>query len=54
MLDVKDIATVAPGGVAVAASWLGLLDTLLSIALLSASLAFLVWRWRQAVKEKNG
>ena len=53
-MEVKDLITVAPGGVAVAASRLGLVDTLLSIALLSASLAFLIWRWKQAVKQKNG
>ena len=53
-MEAKDIITVAPGGVAVAASWLGVLDTVLSIAFISASLAFLIWRWSQAVKEKNG
>ena len=53
-MEAKDIITVAPGGVAVAASWLGVLDTVLSIAFISASLAFLIWRWREAVKEKNG
>ena len=52
-MEAKDIITVAPGGVAVAASWLGVLDTVLSIAFISASLAFLIWRWRQAVKEKD-
>ena len=51
-MEAKDLITVAPGGVAVAASWLGLLDTLLSITLLSASLAFLIWRWRKAMKAK--
>ena len=53
-MEAKDIAAATQGFGAVALSWLGIVDTLLSIALLSASLAFLIWRWRQAVKEKNG
>jgi|TARA_R100000808_G_C2064047_1_gene94267 membrane protein implicated in regulation of membrane protease activity len=52
-METKDLATVAPGGVAVAASWLGLVETSLSILLLLASLCFLAWRWRQAVREKK-
>jgi len=47
-----DLLTLAPGTITIAASWLGLLDTLLSIAFISASLAFLVWRWRKAAREK--
>ena len=53
MLDAKDIATVAPGGVAVAASWLGIIESGLSIALLIASLCFLGWRWRKAILESK-
>ena len=53
-MEVKDVAAATQGFGAVALSWLGVVDTLLSIALLSASLAVLVWRWRQAIKEKNG
>ena len=53
-MEAKDIAAATQGFGAVALSWLGIVDTLLSIVLLSASLAFLIWRWRQAVKEKNG
>jgi len=52
-MEAKDLATVAPGGVAVAASWLGLVETSLSILLLLASLGFLAWRWKQAVREKK-
>jgi membrane protein implicated in regulation of membrane protease activity len=53
-MDLKeDFLTLAPGAAAVMASWLGVLDTLLSIAFISASLAFLIWRWRQAAKKKD-
>ena len=51
-MEPKDLITVAPGGVAVADSWLGLVETSLSILLLLASLGVLAWRWRQAMKEK--
>lgn len=44
-MDPKDIVTVAPGGAAIVASWLNLLEQTLSISLLSASLAFLIYRW---------
>ena len=50
-MEAKDIITIAPGGVAVAASWLGILNTILSIVFIGASLAFLIWRWRQAAKK---
>jgi hypothetical protein len=53
-MEPKDLITVAPGGVAVAASWLGLVESGLSILLLLASLGFLAWRWRQAMREKDG
>ena len=52
-MEPKDIITVAPGGVAVAASWLGLVETSLSILLLLASLGFLEWRWQQALRDKK-
>tara|TARA_R110001599_G_scaffold100272_2_gene256773 strand:+ start:892 stop:1050 length:159 start_codon:yes stop_codon:yes gene_type:complete len=52
-MEAKDLITVAPGGVAVAASWMGLVETGLSILLLLASLGFLAWRWRRALKEKT-
>ena len=53
-MEPKDLITVAPGGVAVVASWLGLVETSLSILLLLASLGFLAWRWRQAMRKKDG
>tara|TARA_R100001224_G_scaffold25968_1_gene13863 strand:- start:1253 stop:1414 length:162 start_codon:yes stop_codon:yes gene_type:complete len=53
MMEPKDLITITPGGVTVAASWLGLIETSLSILLLLASLGFLAWRWRQAIKDKN-
>ena len=52
-MEPKDLITVVPGGVAVAASWLGLVESGLSILLLLASLGFLAWRWRQAMKDKQ-
>ena len=52
-MEAKDIITIAPGGIAVAASWLGIVDTFLSIAFISASLAFLIWRWRKAYKDQK-
>jgi hypothetical protein len=52
-MEPKDIITIAPGGVAVAASWLGILNTILSIVFIGASLAFLIWRWRQAAKDQD-
>ena len=42
MIDPKDVAIVTPGAIAVAASWLGIVNTVLSIAFISASLAFLI------------
>ena len=53
MLDPKDAAIVAPGGAAIIASWMGILETTLSVLLLSASLAFLIWRWHVAYKREH-
>ena len=53
MLDVKDIATVTPGAAAIIASWLGIIESGLSIALLIASLCFLGWRWQRAILESK-
>jgi hypothetical protein len=53
-MEPKDLITITPGGVTVAASWLGLIETSLSILLLLASLGFLAWRWRQAVRKNDG
>ncbi len=52
-MEAKDVISIAPGGLAIAASYLGLINTLISIIFVGASLAFLIWRWRQAVKEKD-
>tara|TARA_R100001594_G_scaffold33615_1_gene62356 strand:+ start:1406 stop:1567 length:162 start_codon:yes stop_codon:yes gene_type:complete len=53
MPDAKDLLTIAPGGVAVVASWLGVINTILSIAFISASLAFLIYRWMKMAKENK-
>lgn len=52
-MEAKDIITVAPGGLAIVASYLGLINTLISIVFVCASLAFLIWRWRQAAKDQK-
>lgn len=44
----------APGVVTGVAKWVGLIETTLSIVMLSLSIAFLVWRWRVAYVEKRG
>ena len=52
---VKSIPAIAPGGITLMASWLGFLETGLSIALLILSILFLLWRWRVAyLVTKNG
>ena len=51
-MDIKDAATVAPGGVALIISYLNIVEVTLSISLLSASLAFLIWRWWKMAREK--
>ncbi len=38
----------APGAVTVAADWMGLINTTLSVVLMAFSIAFLLWRWRVA------
>lgn len=53
MVDAKDIATVSPGAAAMVASWLGIIESGLSIALLIASLCFLGWRWQKAILESK-
>ena len=52
-MEPKDLISVAPGGVAIAASYLGLINTVISIVFVGASLAFLIWRWRQAAKDQK-
>jgi hypothetical protein len=53
-MEPKDLIAVAPGGASLLASWLGLVETGLSIVLILASLAFLIWRWRTALKHNSG
>ncbi len=50
-MDPKDIATVAPGGVAIVASWANLVETTLSITLLALSIAFVLYRWWKISKD---
>ena len=44
----KTIPAVLPGAVTLLAGWLDVLNTIASIGFLTASLAFLLWRWRKA------
>ena len=46
--SVKSIPALAPGGITLMASWLGFLETGLSILQLILSILFLLWRWRIA------
>ena len=52
-MDPKDILTVAPGGVAIVASWANLVETTLSICLLSLSIAFVVYRWWRISRDEK-
>jgi hypothetical protein len=52
-METRDIATVTPGGAAIAASWLELFETTLSITLLSVSTAFIIYRWIRISRDKG-
>ena len=43
---VKTAPAIAPGAATVAAEWMGVINTGLSIILMALSIAFLLWRWR--------
>jgi len=45
--------TVAPGLSALAVTWLGILETGLSVVLLGLSIAFLLWRWHKAITKQD-
>lgn len=47
------VVAIAPGISTIAATWLGWLETGLSITFLTLSIAFLVWKWRRAVHPKH-
>jgi hypothetical protein len=47
------VVAIAPGISTLAATWLGWLETGLSITFLTLSIAFLVWKWRKAVHPKR-
>ena len=52
-MDPRDALTVAPGGAAITASWLNLVETTLSICLLSLSIAFVVYRWWRISRDEK-
>jgi len=47
------LVAIAPGISTLAATWLGWLETGLSITFLTLSITFLVWKWRRAVHPKH-
>ena len=50
---VKTAPAVAPGAATVAAEWMGVTSTGLSIVLMTLSIAFLIWRWWVAYTKLN-
>jgi hypothetical protein len=51
---VKTAPAMAPGAATWAAEWMGLINTGLSIVLLTLSIIFLCWRWRVSWKRAEG
>jgi hypothetical protein len=50
---VKTAPAMAPGAATVTAEWMGVINTGLSIILITLSIAFLVWRWRVSYNKLN-
>ena len=50
---VKTAPAMAPGAATWAAEWMGLINTGLSIVLLTLSIIFLCWRWRVSYNKLN-
>ena len=50
---VKTAPAIAPGAATVAAEWMGVINTGLSIVLMALSIAFLLWRWRISYNRLN-
>jgi alpha-beta hydrolase superfamily lysophospholipase len=50
---VKTAPAMAPGAATVTAEWMGIINTGLSIILITLSIAFLVWRWRVSYNKLN-
>jgi hypothetical protein len=46
------LVTLAPGAGTLTLTWIGAIESGLSITLLTLSIAFLIWRWRKAYKNK--
>ena len=51
---VKTAPAIAPGAATVAAEWMGVINTGLSIVLMALSIAFLIWRWHVSWKRAEG
>lgn len=49
----KTAPATIPGFLTLLADWLDVINTGLSILFLAVSIAFLLWRWRQARNEKE-
>ena len=52
-MDLKDLLTAAHGGIAIAASWLNLVKTTLSICLLSCSITFIGYRCQRILRDEK-
>jgi hypothetical protein len=50
---VKTAPAIAPGAATATAEWMGVINTGLSIILMTLSIAFLVWRWRVSYNKVN-
>lgn len=49
----KSIGVVSPGAATLIADWLGIISTGMTILLTILSIAFLIWRWRVALKDRK-
>ena len=49
----KTAPAMAPGAATVTAEWMGIINTGLSIILMTLAIAFLIWRWHVAYKRVN-
>jgi hypothetical protein len=50
---IKTAPAIAPGAATIAADWLGVINTGLSVILMALSIGFLIWRWHVAWKKDN-
>jgi len=51
---IKASPAAAPGFATIAADWLDLINTAMSVTFLALSILFLVWRWWVAYRKEKG